>query len=145
MRSPEGEDQSGAQRESEQREAQSASAHGAYRASGDRVGQTIVLNSLGELSGHTGAIGTARKHYGRALVIARDLGIPLEEARAMEGAGYCHLREGRPREGIACLRQALAIYQRLCAPEAVRVQEDLLTEGSPGRTARVKVRPRRVR
>jgi len=116
-----------------------------FRASGDRVGQTIVLNSLGELSGHTGAIGTARKHYGRALVIARDLGIPLEEARAMEGSGYCHLREGRPREGIACLRQALAIYQRLCAPEAVRVQEDLLTEGSPGRTARVKVRPRRVR
>jgi hypothetical protein len=41
------------------------------------------------------------------------------------GIGRCHLQDGNPGEGTALLRQALAIYQRIGAPAARRVQETL--------------------
>jgi hypothetical protein len=49
----------------------------------------------------------------------------LEEARALEGIGHSHLRDGNSGEGIAQLQQALAIYQRIGTPGAQRVQETL--------------------
>jgi Tfp pilus assembly protein PilF len=65
-------------------------------------------------------------YYNQALAIAREVGAPLEEARALEGLGLCHLQEGHTREGRAHLQQALTIYQRIGAPGAWRVQQDLL-------------------
>ena len=62
----------------------------------------------------------------QALAIARELGTPLEEARALEGTGHSHLRDGHPAQAAAPLRDALAIYQRIAAPAARRVQETLL-------------------
>jgi hypothetical protein len=59
------------------------------------------------------------------LAIARDLGGPLEEARALEGIGHSHLQDGNPSEGIAHLTQALVIYQRIGTPGARRVQETI--------------------
>ena len=50
---------------------------------------------------------------------------PLEEARALEGIGRSHLHDGNVGDGAAKLRQALAIYQRIGAPDAQRVQETL--------------------
>ena len=50
---------------------------------------------------------------------------PLEEARALEGIGRSHLRDGHPSQAAAFLRQALAIYQRIGTPAARRVQETL--------------------
>lgn len=47
------------------------------------------------------------------------------EPRALEGIGQCHLRDGNLGEGAAPLRQALAIYQRIGAPAARRLQETL--------------------
>jgi hypothetical protein len=49
----------------------------------------------------------------------------LEEARALEGAGRSHLQDGHASEAAACLEQALAIYERIAAPAARRVQQTL--------------------
>jgi hypothetical protein len=59
----------------------------------------------------------------------RELGTPLEEARALEGIGRSHLRDGHPTQAAALLRDALAIYQRIAAPAARRVQETLRQPG----------------
>ena len=56
----------------------------------------------------------------------RDINTPVEEARALEGIGRCHIQEGNPGQGAADLRQALAIYRRIGAPEAQRVETTLL-------------------
>lgn len=50
---------------------------------------------------------------------------PLEEARALDGIGHSHLRDGHPGEAAASLEQALAIYQRIGSPDVRRVQETL--------------------
>jgi tetratricopeptide (TPR) repeat protein/transcriptional regulator with XRE-family HTH domain len=96
------------------------------RDTGNRAGQAETLNCLGELASRTAGGRQARDYHARALVIARDLGTPLEEARALEGIGHSHLHDGHASEAAACLQQALAIYQRIAAPAARRVQETLL-------------------
>jgi molybdopterin/thiamine biosynthesis adenylyltransferase len=65
-------------------------------------------------------------HHAQALAIARQLGTPPEQARALEGIGHSHLRDGHASEATASLEQALAIYQRIGSPAARRVQETLL-------------------
>ena len=50
-----------------------------------------MLNSLGELASRTSATGQARERYGQALAIARQIGAPLQEARALEGIGHSAL------------------------------------------------------
>jgi hypothetical protein len=50
---------------------------------------------------------------------------PPDEARALEGIGRSHLQDGHNSQATACLRQALAIYQRIGAPAALRVQHTL--------------------
>jgi len=51
--------------------------------------------------------------------------VPLEEARALEGLGQSHLQDGNLSQAAAHLQQALAIYQRIGAPAARRIQESL--------------------
>jgi tetratricopeptide (TPR) repeat protein len=92
----------------------------------NRLGQAETLNCLGELASRTADGRQARDYHARALAIARELGTPLEEARALEGTGRSHLRDGDASEAAARLEQALAIYQRIAAPAARRVQESLL-------------------
>ena len=92
---------------------------------GNRLGQAETLNSLGELASRTADGRQARDYHAQALAIARDLGTPPEEARALEGIGHSHLHDGHLGEGTAHLQQALAIYQRIAAPAARRVQETL--------------------
>jgi hypothetical protein len=48
-----------------------------------------------------------------------------EEARALEGIGNSHLAEGNAAQAAEHLRQALAIYERIGAAAAPRVQETL--------------------
>jgi hypothetical protein len=96
-----------------------------YRYFGYRRGEAETLNSLGELASRTAATSQARDHHTQALTIARDIGAPLEEARALEGIGRSHLHDNDIEEGSASLRQALTIYRRIGAPDGVRVQETL--------------------
>ena len=84
--------------------------------SAHRLGQAYALNDLGELATRTAATQQARDHHGQALAIARDTGIPFEEARALEGIGHSYLHDGNPSQAAPPLRQALAIYQRTDAP-----------------------------
>ena len=99
-----------------------------HRELGARHGQAVALNCLGGLSRQTSAIQDARDYHSQALAIARDLGAPLEEARALEGIGQSLLSDDTG-EAAACLRQALAIYQRIGAPGARLVQETLDRNG----------------
>ena len=56
----------------------------------------------------------------------RELNKPDDEAISLEGIAEHHLATGDPTQGIAHLRQALEIYQRLgMAPDAQRVQDSL--------------------
>jgi len=49
--------------------------------------------------------------------------VPRPGTRA--GGGHSHRQDGNPGEGLAHLKQALAIYQRIGTPRARRVQETL--------------------
>ncbi|HET9257596.1 MAG TPA: hypothetical protein VFO16_20675, partial [Pseudonocardiaceae bacterium] len=65
------------------------------------------------------------------LDIARTLQTPLQEARAQEGLGHCHLRQEQTNDGLSCLHQALALYRRLGIPDTQRVETILRTQRSP--------------
>ena len=91
-----------------------------------------ALNRLGELSSRTSATARARGYHTRALAIARDISAVPEQARALEGIGTSHLREGNPGQAAAYLQQALTGYQRIRAPGARRVQETLRNQSLPG-------------
>jgi tetratricopeptide (TPR) repeat protein len=96
-----------------------------HRSLGNRLGEAKVLNNLGQVLRASGAAADARVHHSRALGMAQDLGTPLEEAHALEGIGHCHLQQKQPSEGGACLRYALALYQRLGSPDTQRVATTL--------------------
>jgi Tfp pilus assembly protein PilF len=93
-----------------------------FRDLDDRHGQAWASINLGEFLFLSSAYREARSYFTKALVIARDIDTPVEEARALEGIGRCHVREGNPGQGAADLRQALDIYRRSGAPEAQRVE-----------------------
>ena len=106
-----------------------------FREIGDRLGQADALINLGALLSRTSDFQDANHHYTEALNVSREVNAPFQEARALEGIGLCRIREGTPGEGAPLLRQALAIYQRIGAPEAGRTEKILLSEGSlPGNT-----------
>ena len=98
---------------------------GIFRDIGHRHGEAETLNDLGELLSRAPDSRQVHDYHAQALAIAQGISAPLEEARALEGIGQCHLQDGRPGDGTAHLHQALAIYQRLGAPNARRVQETL--------------------
>jgi tetratricopeptide (TPR) repeat protein len=97
-----------------------------FRDQGDRHGQTGASINLGEILFLSSAYREARSYFAQALSITRDINTPVEEARALEGIGRCHIEEGSPSQGAAHIRQALAIYRRLGAPEAQRAETTLL-------------------
>ena len=95
---------------------------------GDRHGQAVASISLGELLLLSRAPREARDYFAQALSSARHINAPVLEAQALEGIGRSHIREGNPGQGVAHLRQALAVYQRLGAAEAQRVEKTLLSQ-----------------
>ncbi len=103
---------------------------------GNRLGQAEALNRLGELATRTVGTPQAREQHTRALAIARDISAAPEEARALEGLGRAHIQDGNHGKGLACLRQALTIYQRTGAPAAQRVRKTLRDPSLPESTER---------
>lgn len=63
--------------------------------------------------------------HAHALAVARDTGMPLDKASALEGIGHSHLQGGNPARAAGYLRHARTIYQRIGAPDAQRVQQTL--------------------
>ena len=84
-----------------------------------------MLNSLGELSSRSAASQQARDYHGQALAIARrDRRTAGGSTRP--GRNRPQPPPGRPRRRRhRRLEQALAIYQRIGAPDARRVQHTL--------------------
>jgi tetratricopeptide (TPR) repeat protein len=109
-----------------------------FRDLGDQLAEATALNVLGARLIETSSTDDAIGRHREALRLARDSHSPLEEARALEGVGRCRIRDGEVEEGRALLRQALAVYRRIGAPEAGRVTvtlaEPVATTGtqSPG-------------
>jgi uncharacterized protein HemY len=97
-----------------------------FRDLGKRHGEAGALINLGELRFRSSLHREARGYFTQALRIARDINAQAEQARALEGIGRCHSQEGNPGKGSVHLRQALAIYRRIGAPEAKRVEATLL-------------------
>jgi hypothetical protein len=95
-----------------------------YRDGGNRARPSETLNCLGELASRTADGHQARDHHAQALAIVRDLGIiPEGQARALKASATAISTTANPGEAVACLEQALAIYQRIAAPATRRVQE----------------------
>ncbi|HEY2507894.1 MAG TPA: tetratricopeptide repeat protein [Streptosporangiaceae bacterium] len=92
---------------------------------GDKSGEAEALNNMGDLALAAGRRTDALAHHERARDIAASISAPREEARAMEGIGTCHLLDGQPGLGAGLLRQALALYQQIGAPQAQRVADQL--------------------
>jgi Tfp pilus assembly protein PilF len=59
--------------------------------------------------------------YRRALRLALEVHSLIEEANAHEGLGQCAQHRGKSEDAVGRLRRALEIYQRIGAPDAVRV------------------------
>jgi tetratricopeptide (TPR) repeat protein len=73
----------------------------AARTAGDRHGQAWALHDLGELLLLSSAYRQARGYFTQALSIARDIDIPVEQARALEGIRRCRAQEGNPGQRAA--------------------------------------------
>ena len=83
---------------------------------------------LGELATRTSAPEKASEINREALAKAIELGAPAEEAGALAGLGRSQLA-GDSVDAARNLREALAIYQRIGAPEARLVQDTLDEHG----------------
>ena len=94
-----------------------------FRDLGDRHGQAGALINLGELLLVSSAYREARGYFTQALGIARGIETPVEEAKALEAIGRSHVQEGNRGQGAADIQQALAIYQRIGAPEAQHARD----------------------
>jgi hypothetical protein len=71
-----------------------------FRDMGIHHGQAEALNRLGDVLSLGPATREARDSHAEALTIARQIGMPLEEARALEGIGNAELREGSHNAGL---------------------------------------------
>ena len=86
---------------------------------GSRHGEAVTRNKWGVVLRNFGDPSGACHQHARALRLARAVPSPLEEARALEGIGRCDLRPRGRSQAEAHLREALAIYRRIGAGEAL--------------------------
>ena len=95
-----------------------------HRDLGSRHGEIVALNDLGELATCTSSPEKAGDLHREALAKAIDLGAPAEQARSLAGLGRTQLGRA-PADAARNLREALAIYERIGAPEAREVRQTL--------------------
>ena len=96
-----------------------------HRELGSPLGEADALNTAGELSLAAARLPEARVRYDKARTIAVAMQSHPEQARALEGMGTCHLRDGKRASGEESLRHALAIYEKIGSSSAGRVQRTL--------------------
>lgn len=87
-----------------------------YRLLGSQAGQAETLNTLGLLTSRSSAQ-QAEEYFTQAYDIACRIGVPLEEARALEGLGLSSSGDGTP-----LLLKAFEAYRRLGVPDQERVE-----------------------
>ena len=96
-----------------------------FRQIGDRGGEAEALTEFGAARLAQGDRLRARICYQSALELARATGAQLEEARALEGIGKCDAHGDGAEPSHSALYEALAIYRRLGAADAVRLGAEL--------------------
>jgi DNA-binding SARP family transcriptional activator len=106
-----------------------------FRGIGSRGSEAWAMNRYAAVISASGRPAPAEALYLEALRLARETGQADDEAHALEGSGECHLRRGEALAGVAYLKQALELFQRLAMqPDANRVQArlaSLTTSTSP--------------
>ncbi|MET9348733.1 tetratricopeptide repeat protein [Streptomyces termitum] len=101
-----------------------SAAYGLSEQIGDDQARAALLNDLGEIR-LTLEDGTAEDAHREAAGLARDVGSPLEEARALAGLGRCARTRGEPDLAAGLLRRALDLFSGMGAAEAERVAGEL--------------------
>jgi len=97
-----------------------------FRRIGSRGGEAWALHRYAAVISATGDLARAENLYLEALRLARETRQFDDEAHALEGSGECRLRRGQTQAGVAHLKQALEIFQRMAMqPDADRVQARL--------------------
>ncbi|MFI5777097.1 ATP-binding protein [Nocardia sp. NPDC051570] len=102
-----------------------------FRELGNRLGEAETLNDTGKFLFETSTPGEALTMFTDAYTVARDIDSPLEQARALEGAAHCHAALGDTHTATTHLREAIAIYRHLGAPETDAATTYLATLESP--------------
>ncbi len=103
-----------------------------YASVNNRHGEAESLNQLGRVHLKLGNIDGAHDCHSRALAASCEAGIPLEEARSLEGLAMCQQRAGESAAALAGFRQALSIYRRIGAADTTTVTAELAKlAGSP--------------
>jgi len=87
----------------------------------NKAWQAENLNNLGALALDWPEAGNPRDYFRQALHQARAIGAQLHEARALEGLGQTRVAGADFSGGMAYLRQALTLYERLGVPESAAV------------------------
>jgi len=90
-------------------------AHALYASVNSRHGETETLNQLGHVQLTIGEVEAARGCHLRALEASREIGIPMEEARSLEGLAICHWLAGENTTALVRFGQAQSIYRRIGA------------------------------
>jgi tetratricopeptide (TPR) repeat protein/transcriptional regulator with XRE-family HTH domain len=98
---------------------------GIYRHLGVRSGQAEPLNELGTLHRVSGDLAQAEECHQQALDLARATASSWNEAHALAGLGRNAAADGHGTRAGILLREALEIFQRLGAAEALDVLADL--------------------
>ncbi|MGA4837846.1 ATP-binding protein [Streptomyces sp. G45] len=91
---------------------------GLYERIDDRQGQAEAWHHLGALLARSGREREALTAFDTALRLARETHSPLDEAHALEGSARCRVRLGDRAAGVAELRRAVGLYERLRVAEA---------------------------
>jgi tetratricopeptide (TPR) repeat protein len=93
-----------------------------HRATGDRDGETWVLNGLGEAAHATGRFGEARGYFDAAAAIAAEIGLRDQEARAHAGLALAHQSLDQSEQARVHNEKALTWYADLGMPEADEIR-----------------------
>ncbi|MEU8365818.1 AfsR/SARP family transcriptional regulator [Micromonospora tulbaghiae] len=102
----------------------------AAAASGERHVQAQARNELAVTLGVTGRADEAVLVFEEALAIATRIGHPYEQARALDGLAG-HLAGKQPTEARRYRQRALAIFERMGAPERHDLRRQLAEPSSP--------------
>ena len=89
---------------------------------GDIRNEATYLNTLGEVALQSSAMQQAMSYYEQARIAAASASAEIQEARALEGIGGCHLRNGKPFQAAEPLRRALEIYRHIASPNAAQLE-----------------------
>jgi tetratricopeptide (TPR) repeat protein/transcriptional regulator with XRE-family HTH domain len=96
-----------------------------YAGVNNRHGEAETLNQLGRVHLTIGNLAIAHDCHARALTASREVGIPLEEARSLEGQAMCLAQGGERAAALAGFREALSIYRRIGAADTTSVTAEL--------------------